>query len=219
MKASWLFKLTLLCGGMLAASKGVLGAPADRGHNLYQLCASCHGDNGQGKKNLAAPAIAGLPEWYIKKQLSNFREGHRGLHPRDDAGNRMRPMAKMLKKREKENFDDLDLVASYVAALPKPAVVSQLSIGNGDPAKGKNLYAVCVACHGDKAQGMVQMNAPALTTLDDWYLFTQLKNFKSGLRGADAARDPQGALMVPMAKNLVDDQAMRDVIAYIKTLP
>jgi cytochrome c553 len=61
------------------------------------------------------------------------------------------------------------------------------------------------------------MGAPPLVTASDWYLLTQLKNFKHGVRGANAAADVSGAMMMPMAAPL-DEQAMKDVIAYIQTL-
>jgi hypothetical protein len=46
---------------------------------------------------------------------------------------------------------------------------------------------------------------------------TQLKNFKSGVRGTNP-QDITGAQMRPMSMILADEQAMKDVIAYIQTL-
>jgi cytochrome c oxidase subunit 2 len=48
-------------------------------------------------------------------------------------------------------------------------------------------------------------------------MLTQLVNFRAGVRGAKAG-DTSGALMRPMSMTLADEQAMRDVIAYITTL-
>jgi cytochrome c oxidase subunit 2 len=62
------------------------------------------------------------------------------------------------------------------------------------------------------------MNGPALTNASDWYLFSSLQKFKAGIRGSDAA-DQTGAIMRAMSSTLADEQAMRDVIAYIATLP
>jgi cytochrome c553 len=229
LKVSRWYSLVLVCGGIFAAATLRAEAPSDRGKKLFNLCSQCHGDAGEGNPKLAAPAIAGLEEWYVSAQLKKFHDGARGKHPRDDAGNRMRPMALTLKT--KDGGDDIAAVAAYVGSLPRQTPVALAPVGKtpashvlasprsvkGDATKGRDLYAVCVACHGDKGQGNKLMNAPALAQLDDWYMLTQLKNFKGGLRGADAALDPQGALMVPMAKNLKDEQAMLDVITYIKT--
>ncbi|NEO37914.1 MAG: c-type cytochrome [Moorea sp. SIOASIH] len=88
---------------------------------------------------------------------------------------------------------------------------------NGDPSKGRASFAVCSTCHGRKAEGMESLNAPNLTGLQDWYMLTQLKNFKNGIRGNDP-KDIYGQQMRQMAMTLTDEQAMRDVIAYIKTL-
>ena len=53
--------------------------------------------------------------------------------------------------------------------------------------------------------------------MSDWYLLRQLQNFKSGVRGAHS-RDRYGEQMGFMARNLKDDQAMQDLVAYMNTL-
>jgi cytochrome c553 len=52
--------------------------------------------------------------------------------------------------------------------------------------------------------------------LDDWYLLSQLRNFKSGARGGRPG-DTWGATMRPNTL-VLDDQAMQNVIAYVQTL-
>ena len=51
----------------------------------------------------------------------------------------------------------------------------------------------------------------------DWYHLAQLKKFKSGVRGSNP-QDITGAQMRPMSMLLADEQMMKDVVAYIKTL-
>jgi cytochrome c oxidase subunit 2 len=88
----------------------------------------------------------------------------------------------------------------------------------GDPAAGAALYAVCTACHGAEGQGNPALNAPKLSHQASWYLARQLRNFKAGERGADG-RDVYGQQMSPMAATLADDAAIKNVVAYIATLP
>ncbi len=64
---------------------------------------------------------------------------------------------------------------------------------------------------------MQATNGPPLANRSDWYLLDQLKKFKAGIRGADP-RDPIAIMMRSMAMTLADEQAMKDVIAYIGTL-
>ena len=40
---------------------------------LFQLCSACHGPQGHGNRELMAPAIAGLPEWYVVNQLKKLK--------------------------------------------------------------------------------------------------------------------------------------------------
>ena len=105
-------------------------------------------------------------------------------------------------------------------ALAVSALATLYSAGTfavGDPERGKTLYATCGACHGQNAEGMQALNAPALNGLEEWYIIRQLQNFKNGIRGTNP-RDTFGMQMAPMAQTLPDEQAMEDVAAYIQTL-
>lgn len=184
---------------------------ANRTKVWFSQCVACHGTKAEGKKELGAPSIAGLPQWYIESQLKKFKDGIRGLHPKDDPGSRMRPMAMALL-----HPGDLEAVAKYVASLPPQKPPQTMTGGNVE--NGKQLYATCVACHGADGKGNQALQAPPLTHANDWYIFRQLKNFTEGIRGADAAKDPMAASMAPMVQTLGGEQGMRDVIAYILTL-
>jgi cytochrome c553 len=177
---------------------------------LYGGCVQCHGENGEGNPAVEAPSIAGLPLWYVKRQLRGFQNSYRGWHPEDLAGKRMQPMARALDTDEK-----LDLVAAYVASMP-PTDPEPLLEG-GNPETGKLYFAACVQCHGQNARGVFDEFGPPLAGASDWYLLTQLKNFKAGHRGT-AEGDVTGAKMRPFSMTLPTEQAMKDVIAYIGSL-
>jgi cytochrome c oxidase subunit 2 len=104
----------------------------------------------------------------------------------------------------------------WLAAQP---TFSQLS-GQvaGDPEAGKALFATCTACHGDNAQGNKEIGAPKLAGQNGWYLARQLGSFKHGVRGSNE-KDTYGKQMIPFASMLADDTAVRNVVAYIGTLP
>ena len=61
------------------------------------------------------------------------------------------------------------------------------------------------------------MGSGPLRYSSDWYLLVSLEKFKAGVRGS-APGDKTGSVMRPMAAMLTDEQAMKDVIAYIMTL-
>lgn len=196
---------------VLAAAPGASLAQSDgRGEEVYELCAQCHGPAGEGDPLALAPAIAGLGEWYVAAQLEKFRSGLRGYHPDDVGGLRMYPMSLSL-----YHDGDLAAVAAYAASLPD--VRPEPTLEGGDPTRGKQLYATCIACHGPEGGGNEAVKGPSLRYSSDWYLLTQLQHFKSGVRGA-APGDVQGAQMRAMSGTLTDAQAMKDVIAYIMTL-
>lgn len=180
-----------------------------RGEALYDTCAPCHGVNGRGNQTLAAPAIAGLPQWYLQAQLEKFQAGHRGGNAFDTTGIRMKTMSWSL-----DLPGDLESVAEFVATMPPtdPAPVLQ----GGDPQAGQATFQVCAACHGPEAKGNEAVHAPPLAGQADWYLLAQLHKFKAGWRGANPA-DTWGATMRPNAL-MLDDAAMANVVAYIQTL-
>jgi cytochrome c oxidase subunit 2 len=195
-------------GAVLATS--ARAQTAERGEELFSLCAHCHGEQGQGKSLALAPSIAGQAQWYVVKQLTYFKEGVRAMHFDDLAGMRMRPMARWLKTPE-----DVTSVAMYVATLPPVPIQSTLS--GGDPTRGAALYATCAGCHGAKGEGVEAVGAPSLSHTSDWYQLTQLKNYQQGIRGTDP-RDVTGAAMRGMSMLLADEQAIKDVLAYLATL-
>lgn len=180
-----------------------------RGEALWDTCVPCHGPDGAGNQKLAAPAIAGMDQWYVEAQLGKFQAGHRGYHHEDAPGLRMRPMSRSLMLE-----GDVASIAEYVSKMPKVSPEHTIA---GDAAAGQASFAVCAACHGQKAEGNQAMNAPALNDKSDWYLVTQLHNFKHGLRGAHPG-DTTGATMRPMAATLADDAAIQNVVTYIGTL-
>jgi cytochrome c oxidase subunit 2 len=185
-------------------------APGDAalGAASYAVCAACHGQQGEGNVALNAPKLSGQDPYYLKKQLKNYKAGIRGTHEADIYGRQMQPMAATL-----VNDSMIDNVLAHIATLsdePAPKTIT------GDIEHGAKLYEICANCHGANGQG-IAMNAPRAAGMSDWYLLSQLKNFKEGIRGTHPA-DLHGKQMGFMARLLMDDQAMQDVVAYINTL-
>lgn len=100
----------------------------------------------------------------------------------------------------------------------QPTFAQTMAQAPGDPVAGRGNYAVCVACHGVQGEGNPALNAPKLAGQEEWYIVRQLQHYKQGIRGAHED-DAFGKQMAPMASTLVDDSAVRNVAAYIATLP
>jgi cytochrome c oxidase subunit 2 len=108
----------------------------------------------------------------------------------------------------------IDNVVAHIQTLPDvpaPATVT------GDVAHGEDIYTTCAFCHGADGSGMQALNAPRQAGMSDWYLVTQLKNFKQGIRGQHP-QDGYGPQMGMMANILPDEKAITDLVAYINTL-
>jgi cytochrome c oxidase subunit 2 len=187
---------------------GTLTSPSLRAED-YSYCTTCHGTNGNGNPAIRAPKIAGMEDWYLRRQLERFRSSMRGVPAQDDGGQEMRPVAAALTDTAAIN----GAVAYAVAFKPKtPSITVQ-----GNVERGRAQFETCAACHGAKAEGNAALHAPALANQSDWYLVTQLERYRAGLRGY-AADDPEGAQMRAIAASLPDSAAIVDLVSYINTL-
>ncbi|MBN7799125.1 c-type cytochrome [Parahaliea mediterranea] len=201
--------ILLACLSALAA-RAHAEADLARGESLYATCASCHGADAGGNRALSAPRLSHLREVTIVAQLEKFRAGQRGGEGATASARQMAPMAATLPD-EQALLD----VAAYIATLDSP--VSPATV-EGDPALGADYYnQFCGACHGPGAAGNVALNSPALAGGDDWYLVAQLQAFRAGERGAQSG-DRTGRQMRAMAAVLPSEQAVADVVAFIRSL-
>ena len=173
-----------------------------------EVCATCHGGAGQGNPVVGGPSLAGLEPWYLRKQLENFRAGIRGSQKDYIPGNEMQASVARLSDAE---IDDLvDTIAGWEGIENDHTI-------EGDLSNGQALYANCAACHGADGEGNEALGAPGLGGRNDWYMFRQIKLFKSGYRGVHPD-DTAGWLMRPSTAALKSDQDVNDVLAYINSL-
>ncbi len=177
------------------------------GQALYQVCAACHGPQGEGNQALNAPKLSGQEDWYLKRQLAYFKDGIRGSNPDDVFGQQMAPMAAIL-----ANEAALNDIAAYIQTLPDEPAAHTV---NGNVKKGRDMYSTCSKCHGKQGEGRWAVNAPRIAGMSDWYLATQLRNFKHGVRGAHP-QDATGRQMESMVLSL-NDKKIDDLVAYINT--
>lgn len=183
-------------------------APGDpeAGAEHFAACVACHGAQGQGQQATNAPRLAGLDADYLRRQLRNFRSGARGEHEADRFGQQMRPFAQSL-----EDPGAIEDLLAHIEELPVDPTPTTIV---GDLRRGEVFYRSCASCHGTDAQGRQAHKAPRLAGMNDWYLVRQLHHFREGIRGRHP-RDAYGNQMVDMAQVLVNDAAVRDVVAYI----
>jgi cytochrome c oxidase subunit 2 len=90
------------------------------GEHLYRRnCAICHGDRAEGSE-YHMPVLNMQHGWYLREQLTHFREGKRGHHSADKSGSTMAFYARLLK-------DDREVrdVSAYLSALRKPPADTQ----------------------------------------------------------------------------------------------
>ena len=103
--------------------QATLAGDAAKGESLYHTCAACHGPAGEGIWTTSAPRLAHMSDWYLERQLQNFRQGVRGKHPQDFYGAQMAFLANSLK--------DEHAVADVMAYINTLKSVAPMQASNG----------------------------------------------------------------------------------------
>jgi cytochrome c oxidase subunit 2 len=86
-------------------ANGTISGDPKKGAAHFNTCGACHGAQAQGNYALQAPRLAGQGDWYLKRQLQNFRLGVRGADKQDTYGHQMVLMARSLPNEQ--SVDDL----------------------------------------------------------------------------------------------------------------
>lgn len=179
----------------------------------FKYCTVCHGAAFQGNHSTDAPNLSILSAWYIERQLLNYKNDFRGKLDNDILGREMQPMVSLL---DEKAIAEISAFVGAASAMPaKSPSTGPKHTANMN--KGEKLYQSCGACHGADGLGNKALGAPRLAGQQDWYLARQLTNYRNGSRGAMQGDQP-GALMRASVSMLKDDEAIRDVVAFINTL-
>ena len=190
---------TLLISGLTILS-ATQAAPA-----AAQVCARCHGPQGQGAGIF--PRIAGQPQSYIREQLLLMRSGTR-------INAMMRPVVKNL------NDKDIDTLAAYFSGLHPPFKPAKPKASPNEIARGRQLVTMgnwsknapaCSRCHGPDLAGM-SSGIPALAGQSTQYLLARLQAF----RNMHSGRLP--ATVMRHASRGLSNADLQAVTAYIATL-
>lgn len=157
------------------------GDPAKAQNIVTQVCAACHGSDGNSSVP-ANPSLAAQHADYTLKQLMNFK-AQAGKSPE-----RTNPvMAGMVAPL---SADDMKNLAAYFAeqkvkprAARNPELVKlgQSIYRAGVPSKG---VAACSGCHSPNGSGM-PAQFPRLAGQHPEYIAAQLKAFRAGERAND----------------------------------
>jgi cytochrome c553 len=171
---------TLIVGTQAVAP----AADLEAGKQKAQVCASCHGPDGNATIP-GTPSLAGQPPMFTHWQLIKFRDGRR----KDP---QMSPFAQNL-----SDSDMADLAAYYGAQRPRARLATT------DPAKvatGRQLAERhhCTSCHRPELDG--QQQVPRLAGQDYDYLLKLLRGFK-----AQTASDLDGTMTMAAQPLSQDD--------------
>jgi len=166
------------------AQSVVKGDAAKGQQTASQVCAACHGPDGNSPLPVN-PNLAGQHPEYIFKQLSNFKSA--GNKPAERVNPIMAGNAATLSESQMK-----DVAAYYSAQTPRPreardqklVEAGQAIYRGGIAAKG---VAACASCHSPTGAGM-PAQFPRIAGQHAEYTAAQLKAFRSGERANDANR-------------------------------
>lgn len=85
-------------------------------------------------------------------------------------------------------------------------------------ARGKELFATCVPCHGADGAGSQTLGAPNIAGLPTWYIQGELQKFQARQRGVNPF-DTVGLRMRSMSRALDLPGDVESVAEYVSSLP
>ena len=150
---------------------------AERGKEVAQVCAACHGADGNSLTT-AFPKIAGQHAKYTNKQLLDMKK------PQELGGRSVPEMAAILAQMTDQDF--LDVAAYYSQQTMTLTAVEAnedlLSLGASLYRSGnsKTGMAACIGCHGPKGKGNPGVSYPKIAGQHADYIEKQLKAFRLG---------------------------------------
>lgn len=201
---------TLACAllSSLSYAQAVKGDPTKAQPIVGQVCAACHGADGNSVIP-ANPSLAAQHPEYTLKQLVNFKP--RNGKSAERASPIMSGMVANL------TADDMANLAAYFARQkPRPGAASDPDLVK----QGQEIYrggiltknvAACAGCHSPDGAG-VPAQFPRLAGQHAEYVEGQLKAFRSGER----ANDPNGMMRAIAAR--LSDREIKAVSEYISGL-
>lgn len=177
---------------------------AQAGKDKAQVCAACHGADGNSANPLW-PSLAGQHAAYTTKQLADFKAGETRMDP---------VMADQVKNLSPADMADLG--AHFATLTPAGGFVSEehLALGQRIYRGGNQETGVpaCIACHGPSGAGDPMAGVPALTGQRIPYTVKQLNAFRSGER----KNDTNGSMRA--ASRFLSDTDIQAVSEYIAGL-
>ena len=205
-----LIALVVAAGTMPATSlaQGTKGDPAKAQTIVQQVCAACHGTDGNSPLPVN-PSLAGQHAEYTLRQLMSFKP--QGQKPAERNNPVMAGMVANL------TADDMGNLAAYYASQkpmtrtardPELAKLGQAIYRGGVMQKG---VAACASCHAPNGAGM-PAQFPRIGGQHAEYTEAQLKAFRAGER----ANDPNRMMRAVAAK--LTDREIKAVAEYVAGL-
>lgn len=194
------------------------------GAEINEVCAGCHGADGQGGKDGEYPRLAGLPARFIARQLLLFRDRSRTnmamveyiderQMPDEDIAHISVFLAETeLPSRLPPMDSDGPGISAYQRLLDAERVV-QIPHAPGNAERGASLYRrECTSCHGRDGQGDHDDDVPMLAGQYTAYLWRQIPKYLDKRRIHDPAA-PDDALLAEFS-----DAEIADIFAYLSRL-
>lgn len=190
----------------------------EKGREINNVCAGCHGDNAQGGKKGEYPRLAGQPTGFLESQLKAFRARKRVNIPmfpytqdRELPDEDIRDVSAYLSSiklsTEMPTFKGDEDALTRLLMVDRVMIVPQVE---GDIANGGAIYAEqCAFCHGKTARGGGRF--PMLAGQYTNYLKKQIDAYLKGERPHDE-EDSRGILAE------LKDTEIRDILAWLTSI-
>ncbi len=173
-------------------------------NEIFKKCASCHGEKGEKHSQNITKPIASFSEKELINILNDYKLKKRNEY---GLGTIMQGQAKNLSK------GDIDALAKYISAFPKPQEKKIREKINTPESAGKDIFHKCAICHGENGQKSSLSVSKIIAGMDKNELINILKEYQEGTRNVYG----YGAMMRGQATKLTNKE-MDEVATYVSSL-
>lgn len=209
----------LLAAAVMSLAPAAASAfDAEKARDINGVCATCHGDFGQGGKKGEYPRIAGQRARYLADQLMSFRERRRINIPMfpytqerelsdDDIATITEYLASIELSTKMPHFKGDEDALTRLLAVDKVMIIPRVE---GDIEAGKAVYqGECASCHAKDGRGRGRF--PMLVGQYTNYLKKQMDAYLKGERPHDE-KGSTGVL------NTLKPKDLQDILAYLTSI-
>ena len=186
--------------GNIEEDSGVNTSSPKTGKQLYQVCAGCHGQQGEKEALGKSQLIGGQAYATTKYQLEEYKAGRL-----DQYG-----MGELMKGEAQLDLDEIKLLSKYIERLSVSS--NSISTNTTPTVSEKDIFFKCKGCHGEKGEKHALGKSYIIRDMSKLEIYNALAGYQNGTYGRGIKAIMKGQV------NGLSKSDLKDLAQYIDDL-